>query len=143
MVSERKSKPRVPWFAAGIRFECQRCGKCCRGEPGFVWVTRVEIERMAGHLNMPRETFARKYVRREGTRLSLKERANGDCVLWDKRCTVYECRPVQCRTFPFWKHALKSRAAFRQTSQSCPGIGKGRLYTCEEILAIAAGQRDT
>jgi len=24
----------LPRFKDGLRFECQRCGKCCRGEPG-------------------------------------------------------------------------------------------------------------
>jgi len=138
-----KTKTRELWFAAGIRFQCQFCGKCCRGEPGFVWVTTEEIRRMARHLEIPREEFAGLYVRRVDAGLSLRERPDGDCALWQGKCTVYPCRPAQCRTFPFWKHGLASESAFAATHRACPGVGKGRRYTCEEILAIASARRDT
>jgi hypothetical protein len=140
---EAKTKARDVWFAGGIRFQCQLCGKCCRGEPGFVWVTADEISRMARHLELPRDEFVTTYVRREDMGFSLRERADGDCVLWSRKCTVYPCRPSQCRTFPFWKHGLTSEEAFAAVNRGCPGVGKGRLYTCEEILAIASAQRDT
>ena len=76
-------------------------------------------------------------------RLSLRERANGDCVLWQGTCTAYPCRPAQCRTFPFWKDGLRSRKTFELVSRGCPGVDRGRRYTCEEILRIAAGREDT
>jgi len=138
-----ETRTRDVWFARGIRFQCQLCGKCCRGEPGYVWLSAEEITRMAQHLTMPRDQFAREYVRRVDVGLSLKERPDGDCVLWKGKCTVYACRPSQCRTFPFWKHGLTSEAAFAAVHRGCPGVGKGRLYTCEEILAIASARRDT
>jgi len=116
---------------------------CCRGEPGYVWVTPGEIREMAGHLGMSRQEFAGRYVRRVDMHLSLKERSNGDCVLWDGTCRVYPCRPSQCRTFPFWDDGLKSEAMFQLVSRGCPGVGKGRCYTCEEIGRIAAGLEDT
>ena len=138
-----KEEPSEFWFAEGITFECRRCGKCCRGEPGYVWVTTDEIRRMADHLGIPPTELANRYVRRQGTRLSLKEHDNGDCAFWKEECVVYECRPAQCRSFPFWTHALKSKAAFMANCRGCPGVGTGRLYTVEDILAIAAGLRDT
>jgi len=131
------------WYAGGIRFQCQRCGMCCRGEPGFVWVRPEEVRRMADHLGITREEFTRKHVRREALRLSLKERPNGDCVLWNGGCAVYEVRPAQCRNFPFWRDALRSRRVFREVVRGCPGVGKGRLYDREDIDACAAGRRDT
>jgi len=108
-----------------------------------VWVTFEEITRMAVTVGMSRDDFVEKYVRREGFRLSLRERANGDCVLWHDRCDVYNCRPVQCRTFPFWEDALGSERAFRLVARDCPGVGKGKRYTAEEILRIASGLQDT
>ena len=138
-----QTQPGEYWFAEGIRFECRRCGRCCRGEPGYVWVTTDEIRLMAEHVGMSPVDFAKKYVRRDGTKLTLKERKNGDCVLWHNTCVVYERRPAQCRTFPFWTHALKSKAAFTDVTRTCPGVGAGPRYTVEDILAIAAGLRDT
>jgi Fe-S-cluster containining protein len=108
-----------------------------------VWVKPVEIRRMAGHLGMSVEEFRRRYVRREGMQLSLRERANGDCVLWCDGCTVYDRRPGQCRTFPFWTDGLRSEHTFRLVVRDCPGVGAGRHYTLEEIEEIAAGRRDT
>ena len=138
-----KSRARDLWFEEGVTFSCVRCGKCCRGEPGYVWVTLEEITRMAEHLGMPRDTFVGRYVRHEGLRLSLRERPNGDCVLWDEGCRVYGSRPRQCRTFPFWEDALSSEQAFVRIARGCPGVGKGRRYNAEEILRIANGLEDT
>ena len=36
-----------PWFQDGLHFECTQCGKCCTGEPGFVWVNDEEIDKLA------------------------------------------------------------------------------------------------
>ena len=138
-----KRKTATPWFAGGIQFECQTCGMCCRGEPGYVWVTADEITRMAKHVGLPRDEFFAAFVRRVGPSLSLRERPDGDCVLWRDGCTVYVCRPSQCRTFPFWEDALASRRSFRQAVRGCPGVGHGKLYSYEDILRIAAGEQDT
>src|SRR5207248_8895996 len=35
--------PPGPWYQDGLAFTCTRCGKCCTGEPGFVWVTDDEL----------------------------------------------------------------------------------------------------
>ena len=131
------------WFAAGVRFECQRCGRCCGGDPGYVWVTPDDVDAICARLKMPREEFVKRYVRRLRARLSLKERENGDCVLLDGTCVAYEQRPAQCRNFPFWPDAMESEAAFIEMSRGCPGIGKGRTYGLEEILALMRGRRDT
>ena len=142
-VKDSKAKQTSAWFAGGIRFQCRRCGTCCRGEPGYVWVKPAEIAALAAHLGMSRDEFAKRHVRREDHRLSLTERPNGDCSLWDGRCTVYACRPAQCRNFPFWKHSMGSEAQFIAGARGCPGIGSGRVYGFEEVLAIVAGHRDT
>ena len=37
-----------PWYAqAGLRFKCSQCGDCCTGAPGFVWVNKEEIAKLA------------------------------------------------------------------------------------------------
>jgi Fe-S-cluster containining protein len=113
-----------PWYKQGLRFECTGCGGCCTGAPGYVWVTEEEIEAIANHLNLSVDYFSKKYVRVAEGKYSLKETLpNNDCVfLQDKRCTVYEVRPVQCRTFPFWTHLLKSKKEWEEAAKSCEGI---------------------
>lgn len=126
----------LPWFAEGLRFECQRCGGCCRGEPGYVWVTGTDIERMAAALGLSPEQFARAHTRRVGLRRSLKELPGGDCVMWGgarRGCIVYEVRPIQCKTFPFWPEHVRSQEAWDRLAAACPGLNKGRRYSRSEV----------
>ncbi len=121
------------WYKDGLRFHCKRCGDCCRGEPGYVWITKKEIAAMSERLGISVEDFSLRHVRRVGIRHSLRELRNGDCVLYDGGCVVYEARPRQCAVWPFWKENIASEAAWQEVLDACPGAGKGRLYTKEEI----------
>jgi Fe-S-cluster containining protein len=126
-----------PWFADGLRFECTGCGDCCTGAPGYVWVTRDEIAELASHLKMEQADFEKKFVRKVGARKSLIEYANGDCVFFDgrtRKCSVYEARPQQCRTWPFWQSNVATPAAWQQTCEVCPGSGRGKLHSAERIV---------
>lgn len=115
----------LPWYKDGLNFKCTGCGGCCTGFPGFVWVTDEEIVKMANKLNLPVEEFCRLYLRDAGGRLSLKEYPKSyDCVFLEdkKRCSIYDVRPKQCRTFPFWKDCLSSPEAWEETKRHCEGI---------------------
>jgi hypothetical protein len=123
------------WYQDGLRFRCTRCGNCCTGEPGYVWVSDEEITALAEHLGERCEEVEGLYTRPVGQRRSLREKASGDCVFYDreKGCTVYPVRPRQCRTWPFWESNLRDEAAWRQTCEVCPGAGQGELIPAEEI----------
>ncbi|WP_146451258.1 YkgJ family cysteine cluster protein [Bythopirellula polymerisocia] len=132
----KNSSTQEPWYKDGLRFKCTGCGDCCTGAPGYVWVNQQEIDAMAKRLAMKVETFQAKYVRKIGIRRSLVEFSNGDCVFFDnesRKCNVYEQRPRQCRTWPFWNSNLKSPETWAETCESCPGSGKGKLYQLEQI----------
>lgn len=125
-----------PWYEGGLRFECTQCGDCCGGAPGYVWVNQAEIDALAERLEMDVEAFEKKFVRSVGVRRSLRELRNGDCVFLDpteRKCTVYEQRPRQCRTWPFWDSNLKNPAAWARTCEVCPGSGRGKLYQLDHI----------
>ena len=126
-----------PWYRKGLRFTCSQCGDCCTGAPGYVWVNQAEIEAIAVLLGeSDLEAFEEQYVRKIGIRKSLREFSNGDCVFFDgqtRRCRVYEARPRQCRTWPFWDSNLRSEQTWKETCEVCPGSGNGRLYRLEEI----------
>src|SRR4051812_39950486 len=124
-----------PWYRAGLRFECTRCGNCCTGAPGFVWVTPAEVQALADHVGQPVAEFRAVYTRRAQGRVTLRERANGDCVFWDKAtgCTVYPVRPPQCRTWPFWDSNVETPADWERTCSVCPGSGQGEVIPVEEI----------
>ena len=125
-----------PWYREGLRFTCTQCGDCCTGAPGFVWVNQQEILELSQLIGMEVEEFEKNYVRKVGIRKSLREFSNGDCVFFDNKnrnCGVYQARPRQCRTWPFWDSNLKSEAAWKTTCEHCPGSGKGKLVPLETI----------
>ncbi len=147
------------WYADGLSFTCTQCGNCCTGGPGFVWMSDVEIERLAAHLGLSVQQTLKQYCRRIGGRISLKERlnrGNHDCIFlreteatrFDERagrevryskrtCQIYEVRPLQCRTWPFWPENLESEKAWKQAARICPGMSRpGRHFTREQIEAI-------
>lgn len=121
------------WHKDGLRFECQRCGGCCGGAPGVVWLSKKEIKDISAYLGISQEQFAENYLRIINGRASLLEYGNGDCVMYDNGCKIYENRPRQCKTFPFWKSNLMKRAEWEEQKKTCPGIDKGKLYSSSEI----------
>jgi Fe-S-cluster containining protein len=126
----------LPWYQDGLRFTCSQCGDCCSGAPGYVWVNNEEIAALAALVGMSSEAFEVEYVRQVGIRKSLKEFSSGDCIFLDpekRGCTVYDARPRQCRTWPFWDSNLKSPADWAHTCSVCPGSGKGKLYQLQQI----------
>jgi hypothetical protein len=133
---ETTTDPMAPWFNDGLRFACTKCGHCCTGDPGFVWVNEEELLRIADHRQEPLEQVQRLYVRPVAGRMSLREKANGDCVFYDRTagCTIYEVRPSQCRTWPFWESNVRTPQAWQKTCGICPGSGQGELIPAEEIV---------
>lgn len=128
------------WYEGGLRFECTRCGNCCRGEPGSVRVNAKEEAALAAHLGLPLDAFRKAFTRQlEDGATSLVERSNLECVFWDRDagCTVYELRPRQCRTWPFWRRNVASAAHWEAAARDCPGIGRGALHSVERITAAA------
>ena len=133
-----------PWYAEGLRFECQNCGSCCGGGPGYVWVPEEDRQRIAAFLGISEEQLVHRYCRRALGKISLVEKASYDCIFLEPEgCRVYPVRPVQCRTFPFWERYLEDRDAWEAVGSRCPGVGKGDLYTYQEILRILRGEDTT
>jgi Fe-S-cluster containining protein len=124
-----------PWYQDGLRFRCTRCGDCCTGAPGHVWVSEEELAAIADYRHEPVHQVIGLYARMAERGRSLREKANGDCVFFDRTagCTIYSVRPQQCRTWPFWETNLTSPEAWRRTCDVCPGSGQGELIPVEEI----------
>lgn len=130
------------WYMGGLRFSCTQCGNCCTGAPGYVWVSREEIRRIAEFLDKDEQWLGKDHLRRVGFKYSLTERANGDCIFLSsdgkggRGCSIYSVRPLQCRTWPFWSRNLKSPAHWRLAGENCPGMNNGKEYDFEQIEQI-------
>ncbi len=104
-------------------FECK--GECCIGESGYIWCTPSEITNMANFIEIEIDEFISKYINKIGYKKSLKEIEfdNGyRCIFFDdsKRvCQIYQVRPKQCRTFPFWDSLNEN---IKEVAKECPGI---------------------
>ena len=122
----------------GLQFECTRCSACCRIDPGYVFLSLNDLDSLIKRLNMTKDAFIKKYCRivtiGEKKRLSLKEKTNYDCIFWsDDGCAVYEDRPFQCRSYPFWNSFLSSRNAWEKEALSCPGMNNGKRHSAKVI----------
>ena len=135
------------WYQDGLDFQCAQCGRCCGGSPGVVWIDDLEIRRIAAHLAIDPADMWGPILRRVlwsggWSRVSLTERGNGDCVFLkrgpngERACTIYDLRPQQCRTWPFWAENLASRAAWDRLAVGCPGMNHGRRHDVAAIEAV-------
>ncbi|MDD2699015.1 MAG: YkgJ family cysteine cluster protein [Arcobacteraceae bacterium] len=106
---------------------CSTCaGNCCIGESGVIWITIDEIEKLATHLNISVKEVFDNYLIKYDYKFSIKEKKldenNYACIFFDltkKQCSIYEARPSQCRTFPFWDHFKNN---IEEVKQECPAI---------------------
>jgi Fe-S-cluster containining protein len=126
-----------PWYHAGLRFRCTRCGHCCTGEPGFVWVGDADIAAIAEFRGETPEEVTGLYTKRTPRGVSLREKSNGDCVFYDRQqgCTIYPVRPLQCNTWPFWESNVATPEDWQHTCEICPGSGQGELISADEITS--------
>ncbi|MBC7772876.1 MAG: YkgJ family cysteine cluster protein [Pyrinomonadaceae bacterium] len=146
------------WFASeetnptdeiGLRFACTLCGNCCSGPAGYVIVSDDEAASLAARLGIDVAQFISQYthISPEGRSLNEKTSPAGlDCVFLDREtipgkavCGVYEDRPIQCRTWPFWPSVVRSKTSWAAAKRTCPGIDKGPLHPVTQIRV----QRDT
>jgi len=105
---------------------CKNCaGNCCIGESGYIWVDPSKILDISNFLEIPLDSFYEKYLKKVKYRFSLKEiEYNGGykCIFFDEKkreCKIYDVRPTQCKTFPFWEHF---KTNIKEVENECPGI---------------------
>ena len=127
-----------PFYKDGLKFECQRCSACCRHEPGYVFLSKADLQDLSENLKISEKEFCDKYCRKVDisgfSRISLNEKENYDCVFWENGgCNVYKFRPLQCRTYPFWRPYLESEEDWNALASSCPGVNKGSIHPRDEI----------
>ena len=134
---------------AGLRFSCTMCGACCSGAEGYVRFTNEEAVAMAERVGVTLDEFMDRYTHDTAAGRSLRERpteSGYDCVFLDRQtlpgkavCSLYDARPAQCRTWPFWASNLSSEHAWRRAAIGCPGIDRGPRVTPVETIKSQRG----
>jgi Fe-S-cluster containining protein len=135
-----------PFYATGLKFTCTRCSTCCRGSLGFVFLTPDDLHGILGLLRLDFHTFFHKYCRLvdmgTGRSISLIEKPGYDCIFWNQGgCSIYEARPIQCSTYPFWASILADPGYWKEESCQCSGIGKGECRNRDYIEARLYARR--
>uniref|UniRef100_A0A7S4MC41 YkgJ family cysteine cluster protein n=1 Tax=Odontella aurita TaxID=265563 RepID=A0A7S4MC41_9STRA len=152
---ERKAPPPLP-------FECTGCGKCCKTR-GDVYLSPSETRSAAALLGLSIGDFKRRYVAEEEVTAAMSldplepggetgwtvlrhREGDGSCVFLgeDNMCGIYEARPLQCSTYPFWPRIMASRELWNEEVRLVgegpsegkeveeEGTAKGRYWTAEE-----------
>jgi Fe-S-cluster containining protein len=106
---------------------CESCaGNCCIGESGYIWINIVEIEALSKYLGLTLDSFREKYLFKVGYKYSIKEveleNNSFACYFFDlekRKCSIYDYRPTQCRTFPFWEYFKNNE---KEVYKECPAI---------------------
>jgi Fe-S-cluster containining protein len=136
-IQNMKTIQTVPfWQTEDLYFQCTGCGRCCQNE-GDVWFSHEEFFDLVNMLNMPIEEAFESYVVRvlgnwveaKSQILSLKSnKTTNGCIFLSpidgKTCTIYEFRPEQCRSYPFWPNLLKNKETWLNESHDsgCEGF---------------------
>ena len=86
---------------------CNYCpGFCCYRLPGStLFITAIDINRIARHFNISDGEVRKKYIEGKNT---FKVKADGSCIFLlegklSKRCGIHMARPQQCKDFPYDK----------------------------------------
>jgi Fe-S-cluster containining protein len=129
---------KITFYNNGLQFECARCSFCCRNTPGYVFISHNDLDLLVKAFKITQTEFINKYCRfidmHEMKKLSFIEKDNFDCIFWEKSgCAIYQYRPIQCRSYPFWESNLMSHVDWAELARGCPGIGKGATHSFDSI----------
>ena len=105
-------------------FGCTFCGRCCTlGKDRAVLVSAQEVAALERHTSQPPSAFVQ--LSSDG-KPTLRTGPGGACVFLDgaRKCSVYEARPTQCATYPFWGETTTPLGWLREGAR-CEGIGRG------------------
>ena len=127
----------LPWYEKGLEFSCTGCSKCCQVD-GDVWLAPEEATNIVTYLrdsggddsttSFDINVFKKKYVRAAISPVGLDgdlsqswmslKRKDGACTFLDSsgKCKIYDARPVQCYTYPFWPSLVDDPDSWNEES---------------------------
>lgn len=85
----------------------------------------TEIASIASLLRISQKQLAQDYLFFAKGRYSIREKefeGGYACIFFDtdsKNCSIYEARPLQCKTFPFWDYY---KTNIDEALKECPAL---------------------
>lgn len=126
LVKENKKKGylKLVKINKNIKFECQKCGRCC-----YMAVLFTEEDLKRYH---PLGWHSYSAVFGDGIRKAHKK--NSSCIfLRENACEIYENRPICCRSYPFYLDPITDQL---YADSSCPGMGRGEKLKTDGLDKI-------
>ncbi len=124
-------KPATKKFA----FKCKKCAFCCTIEKIVLYP--FDIMNICSHLNIPTSEFLDNYASflfDDNGILRCSLRTNPICKFNKKTCTIYEARPVRCRTFPVGRYFEDGKTIYLLPDKGCTGFESGKKQTIKEWI---------
>lgn len=101
-------------------FDCRKCANCCRKYS--TTLQDEEITSISAFLGMERQNFVEEYLTEgeEGLELAAPCRFLGD----DGKCAIQDCKPEECRGFPYTDRPERLHSLFSILSNAevCPVV---------------------
>jgi len=142
MISSENIKRRL----SKLDFSCNRCSNCCRNEPGSVYLTKKDIDNLSTFLILSKNEFVKEYCRTvikdDKKVLALLEKTNYDCIFWNNGCIIYEKRPLQCVTYPYWSILVENGDYWKHEKRRCSGIDKKGNLSVEEKFKFYTDEKN-
>ena len=88
--------------------DCLACPALCCRQAGYVEVTKTDIRRLAKFLHMSVREFEAKHIVEKTRRGSKRIKSGYETCQFldnDRRCSVYEARPKDCRGYVCWNQS--------------------------------------
>lgn len=90
-----------------LKYDCDKCVAYCCSIYDRVQVTPRDIKRLAAHFRLLPEVATQRFTKLNGKERILRRKADRlfgqACTFLDqetRKCTIYDARPLVCRTFP-------------------------------------------
>jgi Fe-S-cluster containining protein len=93
---------------------------------GIVYLRPEDAQIMAAHHGLEVDKWLDRDCRQtlDGRWVLNSDPITDICIYLDddKKCTTYQARPAQCKSFPFWAENVRSDRSWSKTVSECPGI---------------------
>ena len=97
-----------------------------------MFLTKGDRDRLTVHLNQQPDEFAfravfdsTRFTKAKSVQWVLKNSQYQCRFFKNGKCGVYDARPTQCRTFPFWPENINENS-WDDLKSACPGVDVGK-----------------
>jgi len=117
-------------YPKNIRFECQRCARCCGDTPERkrnILLLEPEVKQISSVTGLEATKFSNPSSGTEPYRYVMKKK-EGKCIfLKGIDCQIYPHRPLICRFYPFSLEQLGAKSYEFRVTEECPGVRLGKV----------------